>query len=141
MDLEEDIENNNEKLPNNFSIEFKDVTFTYPQSDYKALDKLNVKIKQNEIIAIVGYNGSGKTTFVNLLTELSKKYDGDIIVNGEVINSEMGVLKNSTSCIFQDFLQYSFTIKQNICLGNINKEFSDEEIENILLYLQYYGYL
>lgn len=132
MDLEEDIENNNEKLPNNFSIEFKDVTFTYPQSDYKALDKLNVKIKQNEIIAIVGYNGSGKTTFVNLLTELSKKYDGDIIVNGEVINSEMGVLKNSTSCIFQDFLQYAFTIRENICLGNIKKSFSDEEIEDIL---------
>ena len=44
----------------------------------------------------------------------------------------MGILKNSTSCIFQYFLQYSFTIRQNVCLGNINKEFTDEEIEGIL---------
>ena len=44
----------------------------------------------------------------------------------------MGILKNSISCIFQDFIQYSFTIKENICLGNINKTFKDEEIEQIL---------
>ena len=132
MDLDEDLENNNKELSKEFNIEFKNVTFTYPQSDYKALNKLNLKLHQNEVISIVGYNGSGKTTFVNLLTELSKKYDGDIIVNNEVINGEMGILKNSTSCIFQDFLQYSFTIRQNICLGNINKEFTDEEIEGIL---------
>lgn len=132
MDLDEDIPNNNKELSNEFVIEFKDVTFTYPQSEHKALNKLNLKIHQDEIISIVGYNGSGKTTFVNLLTELTKKYDGDILVNGHSINNEMGILKNSISCIFQDFLQYSFTIKQNISLGNINKEFTDEEIEEIL---------
>lgn len=132
MDLDEDIENNNQYLPDKFTIEFKNVTFTYPQSENKALNDFNIKIHENEIIAIVGFNGSGKTTFVNLLTELTKKYQGEIIVNGKIINDEMGTIKNSTSCIFQDFLQYSFTIKQNICLGNLEKDFTDEEIENIL---------
>lgn len=132
MDLDEDIENNNQCLPDKFTIEFKDVIFTYPQSENKALNGFNIKIHENEVIAIVGFNGSGKTTFVNLLTELTKKYQGEIIVNGKVINNEMGIIKNSTSCIFQDFLQYSFTIKQNICLGNLEKDFTDEEIENIL---------
>lgn len=132
MDLEEDLPNNNKELDKEYNIEFKDITYIYPQSEYKALDKLNLTLHENEVIAVVGYNGSGKTTFVNILTELTKNYQGDVIVNGEVINDEMGILKNSTSCIFQDFLQYSFTIRENVCLGNKNKEFTDEEIEEIL---------
>ena len=132
MDLEEDRKNDGRKLDDKYEIEFKDVTYVYPQSEVKALNGLNLKLHENEVIAVVGYNGSGKTTFVNLITELTKKYEGNIIVNGEVINDEMGILKNSISCIFQDFLQYSFTIKQNVCLGNINKDFTDEEVEEIL---------
>ncbi len=132
IELEEDMKVSDKKLSNNFEIELNNITYTYPQSDIKALNGLNLKFKENEIIAVVGHNGSGKTTFVNVLMELTKNYQGDVIVNGENINNELGIIRNSSSCIFQDFLQYSFTIKQNICLGNINKEFTDEEIEEIL---------
>ena len=77
MDLDEEKPNSNEQLSSSFNIEFEDVTYIYPQSEHKALNSFNLKIHENEIIAIVGYNGSGKTTFVNLLTELTKNYQGN----------------------------------------------------------------
>ena len=124
--------NTNEVLPDDYEIEFKEVEYIYPQSQHKALNNLNLKIQAHETIAIVGVNGSGKTTFVSMLMELSKNYIGDIQVNGKSLNDSIGILRNSCSCIFQDFLEYQFSVKENIALGDISREITDEEIWDIL---------
>lgn len=125
-------ENNQQKLPDEFIIEFENVTYSYVQSDFKALNKLSVSIKDHETVAIVGANGSGKTTFVNVLMELTKRYDGKIRVNNHNVKEELGTIRNSASTIFQDFAQYQLTIKENITLGDIERDISDEEVISIL---------
>lgn len=130
---EQEQDNTEKYLSDEFNIKFEDVSYTYLQAERKALNRLNISIRSHETIAIVGVNGSGKTTFVNLLMELTKRYDGLVRVNGKNVNEETGILKNSASCIFQDFAEYQLTIKENIQLGNINRVISNQEIDEILL--------
>ncbi|MDD4076873.1 MAG: ABC transporter ATP-binding protein [Bacilli bacterium] len=132
MKVEEELPNTEELLPDNFEIEFKNIDYTYPQSKHLALNNLDLKIKAHDVIAIVGVNGSGKTTFVNMLMELSKKYQGDITVNAVNINDTLGMLRNCCSCIFQDFIEYQFTIKENIILGDLTRNITDDEVWEIL---------
>lgn len=107
-------------------IDINNLTYTYPQSEYKALDKLSFKIKNGEKIAVVGVNGSGKTTFTNILMSLTDKFTGSITCGGKVCP------KFLISCILQDFAQYQMTVKENIEVGNTNKDFSDDEIIDLL---------
>jgi len=109
------------------NIYMKDITYKYPQTEAKALNKLNLYIKKGEKIAIVGYNGSGKTTCTNILMGLTGEYEGTITNGQYPIN-----LRNSISCILQDFAQYQMTIKENIEAGYAGHEFTDEEIISIL---------
>jgi len=132
MSFKEEYPNTEASLPHDFEIEFKDIDYQYPQAEHWALNKLNLSIKTNDVIAIVGVNGSGKTTFVNMLMELSKKYEGAVYVNRENINYSLGILRNSCSCIFQDFIEYQFTIKENIVLGDLTRQIEDSEIWDIL---------
>jgi len=108
-------------------IYMKDITYKYPQSEAKALNKLNLYIKKGEKIAIVGYNGSGKTTCTNILMGLTSKYEGIITDGQNLIN-----LRNSISCILQNFAQYQMTIKENIEAGFAEHKFTDEEIISLL---------
>jgi ATP-binding cassette subfamily B protein len=110
-------------------IKLENIVYTYPQSENKALNELNFNIKKGEKIAIVGVNGSGKTTCTNLLLSLTDNY------SGEITDSEIGAkidLSNSASCILQDFTQYQMTVKENIEVGFVHKMFEDDEIINIL---------
>src|SRR5690554_6051428 len=132
MAVEEEKKNDERVLPDDFQIDFNNIYYTYPQSEHEALNNLNLQINAHDVIAIVGINGSGKTTFVNMLMELSKSYEGDVIVNQENLNDSLGILRNSCSCIFQDFLEYQFTIKENIALGDSSREIDDEEIWDVL---------
>jgi len=125
--------NNNEKtLPNDFIITFEDVTYKYIQGEVKALNRFNISITSQETVAIVGVNGSGKTTFVNLLMELTKRYDGRIKVNDYNIDDELGIIRNSASCIYQDFSEYQVTIRDNIRLGDLKRDIEDKEVWTIL---------
>ena len=69
-------------IDENSVIEFKDVSFKYPGSDRYALDHVNLKISGNERLCIVGENGSGKSTFIKLLTRLYSPTQGEILLNG-----------------------------------------------------------
>lgn len=110
-------------------INISDVTYAYPQSENKALDLLNFSINKGEKIAVVGVNGSGKTTCANLLMSLTDNFTGSIR-SGD--NDEVIDLQNSVSCILQDFAQYQMTVRENIEAGNPNCHFSDDEILEIL---------
>lgn len=114
-------------LPYKGDICLENITYTYPHSKAKALDQLNLYIKRAEKIAIVGYNGSGKTTCTNMLMALTDKFVGKITDGKKAIN-----LRNSISCILQDFAQYQMTIRENIEAGYAGCRLSDEEILSIL---------
>ena len=90
------------------------------------------------VVILQGDLAAGKTTFVNLMTELTKRYDGRILINGASTKDSLGLLRNSTAVILQDFAEYQVTIRENIELGDINRTFSDEEIYDILKKVRLY---
>lgn len=109
-------------------IEFKNVSFKYPGSENYALKNISLKIRGDEKLCIVGANGSGKSTFIKLLTRLYFPTEGDILLNGVNIN-EYDYIKYQRlfAPIFQDFSLYVLSLKENIVLNNeYNKERLDE---------------
>ena len=103
-------------------VRMQDVSYRYPQSEKPALDHLNLNIGERERLAIVGENGSGKTTCVNLLLSLIRPSSG--------IAETCGMEKFSV--ILQDFAQYQATVMENIEFGYPKKEWSEEEIWELL---------
>lgn len=101
--------------------------YRYPQSNNVALQDVSLTLKEHEKLMIVGMNGSGKTTFVNLLTSLLSDPSVTIRVNGE----ERG-LGDSVACIFQDFFHYQMSVKENVAMGDRERELSDEEVWSLL---------
>ena len=109
----------------NYLIEFKNVSFKYPGSETYALRNINISIKSGSHLAIVGMNGSGKTTFIKLLCRLYDPCEGEILLNRINIKSYIyDEYLSIFSVIFQDFKLFSFSLGQNIALENLyNKDF------------------
>jgi ATP-binding cassette subfamily B protein len=102
-------------LSDKFEIEFKNVSFKYPSSDNYALKNINIKINNGENLAVVGRNGSGKTTFIKLLCRLYDVTDGEILINCINIKEyTKDSLLALYSVVFQDFKIFSTTLAQNI---------------------------
>lgn len=99
----------------NFDIEFKNVSFRYPNCETYALKNVNIKINSGEHYAIVGKNGSGKTTFIKLLCRLYDVSEGAILINGNNIKeyTKDSIIK-LYSVVFQDYKIFSLTAAQNI---------------------------
>lgn len=108
----------------NSIIEFKNVSFKYPGSKIYALQNLNLKFKFSEKLCIVGANGSGKTTFIKLLTRLYFPSEGEILLDGVNINTfDYKSYQKLFSPVFQDFVTYYITLEKNITLednGDMN---------------------
>jgi len=101
-------------------IEFRDVSFTYPDKDIPALRKVSFTIHAGEAIALVGYNGAGKTTIVKLLTRLYDPDEGEILVGGRNIKEyDLKELREHVGVIFQDYVTYYMTARENIGVGRI----------------------
>lgn len=117
INTEDDMTYGNRELDFNdkFEIEFKNVSFKYPEADNYSLNNINIKINDGEHLAVVGRNGSGKTTFIKLLCRLYDVTDGEILINGLNIKE---YTKDSIfklySVVFQDFKIFSTTLAQNI---------------------------
>ncbi|SFE76964.1 ATP-binding cassette, subfamily B [Paenibacillus algorifonticola] len=111
------------------SIEFKNVSFTYPGTDRYALKGINLFLKRGDAIAIVGKNGSGKSTLIKLIAQLYKDYEGEILINDinihdyttESIRSNIGV-------VFQDFMQYEMPVRENIGISDYQNMDNDDKI-------------
>lgn len=103
-------------LSGGFEIEFKNVSFKYPGAENYALQNVNLKIKNGEHLAVVGRNGSGKTTFIKLMCRLYDVTDGEILLNGANIKeyTKDSIIK-LYSVVFQDFKIFSTTLKENVC--------------------------
>lgn len=101
------------------SIEFKNVSFTYPAAEESTIKNMSFKVNAGENIAIVGENGAGKTTAVKLLCGLYYPSEGDILVNGV---SSKDISKSDFfdlfSPVFQDYTFMPMTIAENICVDS-----------------------
>lgn len=114
--------NTNDLLDINYirEIEFKNVSFKYPNQNKYVLKNLNFKMKSGESIAIVGRNGSGKSTLIKLLCGFYNNYTGEILINGiDLKKIKDNTIKRLVSVVFQDYNQYQFTIRENIGFGDI----------------------
>lgn len=99
-----------------FEIEFKNVSFKYPGSNNYSLKNINLKINNGEHLAVVGRNGSGKTTFIKLMCRLYDVTEGEILINGINIKDYTEESINRLySVVFQDFQLFSLPVSDNIC--------------------------
>lgn len=115
------------------ALEFQDVHFQYPGSSSHALSNITCRIERGSTIAIVGENGSGKTTFAKLLSGLYAPTAGRVCWNGHSMQSlDVGGLRNELTVVFQDFVQYPLTIRENVGLGRWNSNQDDHSIEEPL---------
>ena len=102
-------------LSNGFEIELNNVSFKYPKNDNYALKHINLKISNGEKLAVVGRNGSGKTTFIKLLCRLYDVDEGEILINGINIKEyTRNSLNKLYSIVFQDYKILSLTVADNI---------------------------
>ena len=98
-----------------YEVEFKDVSFKYPGSDIWALRHVNMKFKVGKRLAIVGENGSGKTTFIKLLCRLYDPQEGQILLNGiDIRKYKYDDYMNIFSIVFQDFQLISQPLGNNV---------------------------
>ena len=99
-------------------IEFCDVSFRYPESDAYALRHVNFRIGSGERVAIVGMNGSGKTTFIKLLCRLYDPTEGTILLDGKDIREyNYEEYLQLFSVVFQDFKLFAFPLAENVAAG------------------------
>lgn len=100
---------------NEYYVEFRNVSFRYPNTDTYVLRHVNLKFKVGEKLAVVGMNGAGKTTFIKLMCRLYEPTEGEILLNGVNIKKyDYDEYMSIFSVVFQDFRLFSFSLGQNI---------------------------
>ena len=112
-------------------IEFKDVSFKYPDGNEWVLEHFNLKVKQGTNVAIVGETGAGKSTLVNLICRFFEPVKGEILMDGKDIRDRSQLwLHSNIGYVLQTPHLFSGTIRENLRFGNENA--SDEEIYRAL---------
>ncbi len=107
--------------PIRHGIEFRNVSFRYPGSDTYVLRDINLRINPGERIALVGLNGAGKTTLIKLLTRLYDPTEGQILLDGiDLREYDLTSLHQRFGVVFQDFVRYQFTVRENIGFGQVD---------------------
>jgi ATP-binding cassette subfamily B protein len=103
-------------------FEFRNVSFRYPGSSRLVLDGLNFQFRQGERVALIGENGEGKTTIVKLLTRLYDPIEGQVLLDGvDLREYNLEDLYREIGVIFQDFMRYEMTARENIAVGRIGR--------------------
>ena len=103
-------------------LEFRNVSFRYPNRPNWTLRNVNLHIRPGEKLALVGANGAGKTTLVKLLTRLYDPTDGQILLDGvDLREYDLDDLRKSIGVIFQDFVRYHTTARENIGFGQFDQ--------------------
>lgn len=114
------------------TVEFRDVTFTYPKTDRPILKNISFKVNKGEKISIVGLNGSGKSTLVKLICRMYQADSGEILVNGRnIYDYDYNSYMDAISAVFQDYKMFNFTIEENIAGGNAGTV-SQERVQQLI---------
>jgi ATP-binding cassette subfamily B protein len=122
FDLSEAERGDDDSVPADVSIEFDDVHFKYPGTDKPILQGLSFTIKPGEKVSIVGENGEGKTTMAKLLLGLFEPDSGEIRVGGKPLREySQAARQRLFGAVFQDFVKFSFTLAENVGVGDVDK--------------------
>ncbi|HUJ95956.1 MAG TPA: ABC transporter ATP-binding protein [Terriglobales bacterium] len=110
-------------------FEFRNVSFRYRGSSRLVLDRLNLHVYPGERIALIGENGEGKTTIVKLMTRLYDPTEGEILLDGvDLREYDLDDLYAEIGVIFQDFMRYEMTARENIAVGQIEQVNNSERL-------------
>ena len=110
-------------------IQFRNVSFTYPTSDAPVLSDIDFELRPGKVTAIVGENGSGKTSLIKLMCRLYDPGSGIITLDGiDIREFDPDTYRRLFSVIFQDFARYAETARENIRFGDISAEIDDPRI-------------
>ena len=105
------------------SIEFVNVGFVYPGTTIQVLENVNFSIKCGETVALVGKNGSGKSTIIKLLFRLYDATEGKVLINGvDIREYKLAELRRCYGIYFQNGSNFAFTLLENIILNNEKRE-------------------
>lgn len=111
------------------SIEFRNVCFSYPNSEKEVLHNISFHIQKGEKISIVGLNGAGKTTLVKLICRLYQPTFGEILINGHsIFDYDYESYMKQIAAVFQDYKLFAFSIEENITCNEINSDDKTMEI-------------
>lgn len=124
-------------LEGDWTIEFRNVSFSYPGNDDCALQDISLIIRKGDKVSLVGPNGSGKSTFVKLLLGLYRPTSGTILVNGTNLE-ELNLFEYNKliSVVFQDYALFDYSIIENISVTRNNTEKEVAEVERCLNRIQ-----
>ena len=111
-------------------FEFRNVSFAYPGTTRRVLSDFNFTLEPGQRIALIGENGQGKTTVVKLITRLYDPTEGQILLDGvDLREYKLEDLHHEIGVIFQDFMRYEMTARENISVGRVESEHSQSDIE------------
>ena len=111
-------------------FEFRNVSFKYPGSSRLILNGLNFHLQPGERVALIGENGQGKTTIVKLITRLYDPTEGQILLDGiDLREYSLEDLHRNIGVIFQDFMRYEMTARENIAVGSVDRIQQQDDIE------------
>ncbi len=115
------------------SIEIKNLAYKYEGQNHYALKELNLKIEGNSLVAFIGVNGSGKSTLVKILSTLYQDYQGDIFFGEHELKTlKLHDVREKIGILYQDFVRYELSARENIVFGSLSKLENSSEIEKII---------
>ncbi len=125
------------KTPLNGDIEFREVSFVYPDSGTKAIQQMSFSLKAGEKMAIIGKTGSGKSTLADLLVRMYNINDGEILIDGKnILQHDLHNLRKRIGYVPQDVFLFSDTVSDNIAFGKSNA--TQSEVEQFTKYASVY---
>ena len=116
------------------TVEFRDVSFKYPDASEYLLEKISFKVNKGETVAFIGSTGSGKSTLVNLIPRFYDATEGEVLVDGQNVKDyTQAELRNRMSYIPQKAMLFDGTVKSNIVYGDNGKsKITQDKIEEAL---------
>ena len=114
-------------------VEFKNVSFKYPDADEYLLEDISFKVEKGQTIAFIGSTGSGKSTLINLVPRFYDATEGEVLVDGvNVKDYKKEALNNKIGYVSQKAVMFDGTVKSNITYGKSENKITDEKVKEAI---------